>query len=337
MTVAEELGARVGVAPACRGLGVARATLYRRRAARTCPRSPQPRPRPARALSDEERRDVRDVLHEERFVDLSPREVHAILLDEGRYLCSPSPMYRVLAASDEVRERRDQRRHPAHPRPELLATRPNELWSWDITKLKGPAKWTYYYLYVVLDVFSRYVVGWTVATRESSAIAKQLIEESCEKHGIEPGRLIVHADRGPAPASKSVALLLADLGVAKSHSRPYTSTDNPYSEAHFRTFKYRPDFPENFGAIQDSRAHCRSFFHWYNHEHRHVGIGMLTPATVHFGQAEAVLAARQVVLDRAHLEHPERFVRGRPTPGEPPTEVWINRPIEAPEKEAVAQ
>lgn len=335
MSAAEELGARVGVAPACRGLGVARATLYRRRAARTCPRSPQPRPRPARALSDEERQGVLDLLHDERFVDLSPREVHAILLDEGRYLCSPSTMYRLLAASGEVRERRNQLRHALHPRPELLATRPNELWSWDITKLKGPAKWTYHYLYVLLDVFSRFAVGWSVAARESAGIAKQLIEESCEKHGVEPGQLTVHADRGPAPASKTVALLLADLGVAKSHSRPYTSTDNPYSEAQFRTLKYRPDFPERFGAIQDSRAHCRHFFHWYNHEHRHAGIGMLTPAMVHFGQADAVLAARQVVLDRAHIEHPERFVRGRPKTDTPPTEVWINRPIQVPETELV--
>jgi putative transposase len=334
---AEELGARVGVAPACRGLGVARATLYRRRAARACPRSQQPRRRPARALSDEERRGVLDVLHDDRFVDLSPREVHAALLDEGRYLCSPSTMYRILAASDEVRERRDQCRHPAHPRPELLATRPNELWSWDITKLKGPVKWTYFYLYVLLDVFSRYVVGWTVAACESAAIAKQLIEESCEKQGIEPGQLTVHADRGPAPASKSLALLYADLGVGKSHSRPYTSTDNPYSEAHFRTFKYRPDFPERFGAIQDARAHSRDFFDWYNNEHRHAGIAMLTPAMVHFGQADAVLAARQVVLDLAQRAHPERFVRGRPTPGQAPTEVWINRPLKAPERDLIAQ
>lgn len=276
------------------------------------------------------------VLHEERFVDLSPREIHAILLDEGRYLSSPSTMYRLLAGSGEVRERRDQLRHPAHPRPELLATRPNELWSWDITKLKGPAKWTYYHLYVLLDVFSRLAVGWTVASRESAAIAKDLIEQSCTKHGILPGQLTVHADRGPAPASKPVALLLADLGVLKSHSRPYTSTDNPYSESHFRTLKYRPDFPERFGAIQDARAHCRDFFHWYNHEHRHAGIGMLTPATMHFGQAGAVVAARQVVLDRAHRAHPERFVHGRPKPADPPAEVWINRPVPQPEMELVA-
>lgn len=336
MIAAEELGARVGVAPACRGLGVARATLYRRRAAQACSRPQQPGPRPARALSNEERQEVLGVLREERFVDLSPREVYAILLDEGRYLCSPSTMYRILAASEEVRERRNQLRHPAHPRPELLATGPNELWSWDITKLKGPVKWSYYHLYVLLDVFSRFVVGWTVASRESATIARQLIEESCAKQGILPGQLIVHADRGPAPASKPVALLLSDLGVVKSHSRPYTSTDNPYSEAHFRTLKYRPDFPERFGAIQDARAHCRAFFQWYNSEHRHAGLGMLTPEAMHFGQADAVVAARQVVLDHAHRAHPERFVHGRPKPAEPPSEAWINRPAAAPELEVVA-
>ncbi len=336
MSAAEDLGQRVGVAPACRAFGVARATLYRRRAARTCPRPQQPRPRPARALDNKERQAVLDVLHEQRFMDLSPLEVYATLLDEGRYLCSPRTMYRILAESGEVRERRDQLRHPAYSKPELLATRPNELWSWDITKLKGPVKWTYFQLYVLLDVLSRYVVGWTVAQRESGAIAKQLIEETCQKQGIERDQLTVHADRGSAPASKPVALLLADLGVTKSHSRPYTSTDNPYSEAHFRTLKYRPDFPERFGSIQDARAHCRVFFDWYNRQHRHSGIGLLTPETVHLGCADAVLAARQIVLDRAHRERPERFVRGRPTPKVPPTEVWINKPVEEPAAELVA-
>ena len=336
MSAAEDLGQRVGVAPACRAFGVVRATLYRRRAARTCPRPQQPRPRPARALDNKERQAVLDVLHEPRFMDLSPLEVYATLLDEGRYLCSPRTMYRILAESGEVRERRDQRRHPAYSKPQLLATRPNELWSWDITKLKGPVKWTYFHLYVLLDLLSRYVVGWTVAERESGAIAKQLIEETCQKQGIERDQLTVHADRGSAPASKPVALLLADLGVTKSHSRPYTSTDNPYSEAHFRTLKYRPDFPERFGSIQDARAHCRVFFDWYNRQHRHSGIGLLTPETVHLGSADAVLAARQIVLDRAHRARPERFVHGRPTPKAPPTEVWINKPVEEPETELVA-
>ncbi len=277
-----------------------------------------------------------DVLHEERFWDLSPLEVYAILLDEGRYLCSPRTMYRILAASGEVRERRNQLRHPAYRKPELLATRPNELWSWDITKLKGPAKWTYFQLYVLLDIFSRYVVGWTVAARESGTIAKQLIEDTCQKQEVERDQLTVHADRGPAPASKPVAFLLADLGVTKSHSRPYTSTDNPYSEAHFRTLKYRPDFPDRFGSIEDVRAHCRAFFDWYNRRHRHSGIGLLTPETMHLGQADAALATRQIVLDRAHQARPERFVRGRPTPDMPPKEVWINKPVEQPETELVA-
>lgn len=337
MNVAEDLGRRVGVAPACRALGVSRATLYRRRAAHRRPRSQQPRPRPARALSDAERQAVLDVLHEERFADAAPREVYATLLDEGRYLCSPRTMYRLLEDAGEVRERRNQLRHPAHVRPELLATSPNELWSWDITKLKGPVTWSYYHLYVLLDVFSRYVVGWMVAERESARLATELIEQSCAKQGIVPGRLTVHADRGAAPASKSVALLLADLGVSKSHSRPYTSTDNPYSEAHFRTLKYRPDFPARFGSLQDARTHCRAFFDWYNRRHRHGGLGLLTPESVHLGQAEAVVAARQVVLDGAHRAHPERFVRGRPTPAPPPTEVWINPPVLEPEPEAVPQ
>jgi len=337
VSAAKDLGGRVGVAPACRALGVARSTFYRRRAAQRCPRPQQPRPRPPRALSDPERQNVLDVFHEERFVDLAPREVYATLLDEGRYLCSPRTMYRILADACEVRERRNQLRHPNHARPELLATGVNQLWSWDITKLKGPVKWTYYHLYVLLDVFSRYVVGWTVAARESAAIAKHLIEETCAKQEIEQGQLVVHADRGTAMTSKPVAMLLADLGVTKSHSRPYTSTDNPFSESQFRTLKYRPDFPERFGAIQDARAHCRTFFDWYNRHHRHTSLGLLTPENVHLGQADAVLAARQVVLDVAQRAHPERFTRGRPVQPSPPTEVWINPPAVEPEPEEVTQ
>ena len=254
MSAAEDLGGRVGVAPACRGLGASRATLYRRRAAQTCPRPQQPRPRPARALEDEERQAVLDVLHEERFVDLSPLEVYAILLDEGRYLCSARTMYRILAAAGAVRERRNQLRHPAYTKPELLATGPNQVWSWDITKLKGPVKWSYYYLYVVLDIYSRRVVGWTLADCESIALAKELIEQTCEKEGIDRDQLTIHADRGPSMTSKVVAFLYADLGVTKSHSRPYTSNDNPFSESAFRTLKYRPEFPARFGWIEDARA-----------------------------------------------------------------------------------
>jgi putative transposase len=273
---------------------------------------------------------VLEVLHEQRFVDLAPAEVFATLLEEGRYLCSIRTMHRILAENAEVRERRDQLRHPAYAKPELLATGPNELWSWDITKLSGPAKWTYYYLYVILDVFSRYVVGWLVAHRESAALAKRLIAHTCERQGIEPGQLTVHADRGSSMTSKSVAFLLADLGVTKTHSRPHVSDDNPFSEAQFKTLKYRPDFPGRFGEIEDARAFGADFFPWYNDEHHHLALGMLTPADVHHGLVEQRVAERQVVLDAAFDAHPERFPRGRPMAARPAREVWINKPREAP-------
>jgi len=236
-------------------------------------------------------------------------------------------MYRILAAHAEVRERRNQLRHPAYARPELLATAPNELWSWDITKLKGPARWTWFYLYVILDVFSRYVPGWMVATAESAVLAERLIADTTAKEGIGPGQLTIHADRGSSMASRPVALLLADLGVAKSHSRPHVSNDNPYSEAQFKTLKYRPGFPDRFGSIEDARAFCQRFFGWYNAEHRHSGIGLMTPATVHAGRAVEVHADRAITLDEAYAVHPERFVRRPPTPPALPTAVWINPPV----------
>jgi len=278
------------------------------------------------ALSDEERAAVLAQLHADRFADASPAQVYATLLDEGTYLASQRTMYRILAASAEVRERRDQLRHPAYAKPELLATAPRELWSWDITKLKGPAKWTWFYLYVILDVFSRYVPGWLVTTRESAALAERLIGDTVEKEGIIAGQLTVHADRGTSMRSKSVALLLADLGVEKTHSRPHTSNDNPYSEAQFRTLKYRPDFPARFGSLEDARAFLGPFFTWYNHEHRHSGIGLLTPAVVHAGRAEQVTAERGLTLARAFQAHPERFVRHPPRPPAMPAAVWINPP-----------
>jgi putative transposase len=253
------------------------------------------------------------------------------LLDEGEYHCSIRTMYRLLDEHGEVRERRDQLTHPPYQKPELMATASNQLWSWDITKLLGPAKWSYFYLYVLLDVFSRYVTGWMVAYRESAELAKRLIEESCKKQQIQPGQLTLHADRGTSMRSKPVALLLADLGVTKTHSRPHVSDDNPFSESQFRTLKYRPEFPDRFGCIQDSRAFCQSFFRWYNEEHRHSGIGLLTPATVHYGQAENVLRQRQEVLDVAYQRHPERFVRNAPQPPALPSEVWINKPVATPE------
>ena len=320
-----ELAPVVGTSAACAALAVSRATHYRRdRGRRLGP--PAPRPSPVRALSETERTAVLDLLHTERFLDASPAATYATLLDEGTYLASERTMYRILAAACEVRERRDVLRHPAYARPELLATGPNELWSWDITKLKGPAKWTTYQLYVILDVFSRYVPGWMVAHRESAILAQRLIEATCAKQRIGPGTLTVHADRGSSMRSKPVALLLADLGVAKSHSRPHVSDDNPYSEAQFKTLKYRPGFPDRFGSIEDARAFCADFFAWYNGEHRHSGIALFTPADVHHGRTDRLLEARAGVLAGAYAAHPERFVKGPPRPASVPAEVWINRP-----------
>ena len=323
MKATEQLAERVGVSAACQALGVPRGSFYR---ARQPESEPQPRPTPKRALSQEEKDQVRQTLNSERFQDSAPRQVYATLLDEGTYLCSWRTMYRILDEHREVRERRDQLRHPAYTKPELLATGPNQLWSWDITKLKGPAKWTYYYLYVILDVFSRYVVGWMVAEREAASLAEKLIAQTCVKQGIESDQLTLHADRGPSMRSKSVAQLLADLGVTKTHSRPYTANDNPYSESQFKTMKYRPDFPERFDSVVDARSWGREFFRWYNHDHCHSSLGLMTPATVHYGQAEMVRQQRQQVLLVAYDAHPERFVRGIPTLPQLPSEVWINKP-----------
>ncbi len=316
------LAAQVGWQPACRALGVSRATVYRRRR----PFAPAARrPRPARALTPAEQEAVLAQLHSPRFIDLAPREAYATLLDEGHYLCSPRTMYRLLEAVHEVRERRNQLRHVA-PRPELLAIRPNEVWSWDITKLLGPAKWTYYYLYVILDIFSRYVVGWMVAHAERARLAERLIAATSETQAICPGQLTVHADRGSSMTSKPVALLLADLGITRTHSRPHVSNDNPFSEAQFKTLKFRPEFPERFASAEATRAFCHPFFTWYNTEHRHGGIGWLTPAMVHYGQVELVRTARRQILATAYAAHPERFVHRPPEPPAVPDAVWINPP-----------
>jgi len=322
-----ELAIDVGTSAACQALRMPRASYYWHRRKVAAPAEASPRPASARALEPAERETVLARLHEERFQDRSPAAVYAMLLDEGEYHCSIRTMYRLLAEHGEVRERRDQLTHPPYQKPELLATAPNQLWSWDITKLLGPAKWTYFYLYVILDLFSRYVTGWMVTLRESAELAKRLIEESCQKQGIRPGQLTLHADRGTSMTSKPVAFLLADLGVTKTHSRPHVSNDNPYSESQFRTLKYRPEFPDRFGCLQDSRAFCQGFFRWYNQEHRHSGLGLLTPAMVHYGQAASVLRQRQAVLDVAYQLHPERFVRSAPTPPQLPSEVWINKPL----------
>ena len=332
MDAALQLSSTVGIESACDVLGVSRASFYRRRPLFGPPLAESipillARPTPARALSSGEREGVLAVLNSERFQDCAPAAIHATLLDDGQYLCSVRTMYRVLEENGPTRDRRDQLVHPQYQKPELLATAPNQLWSWDITKLRGPVKWTYFYLYVILDVFSRYVVGWMLALRESAELAKKLIEETCEKQNIQPDSLGLHADRGSAMRSKPVALLLADLSITKTHSRPYTSNDNPYSESQFRTMKYRPEFPDRFGCLQDGRAFCQTFFPWYNDEHHHSGIGMMTPAMVHYGLATAVHENRQLALDAAYAAHPERFVRRAPTPPPLPKEVWINKPL----------
>jgi putative transposase len=319
-----DIALELGVSATCEAFGIPRATFYRHRAPMLGPK--MLRASPARRLCDAERSAVLNVLHESRFVDLAPAEVHATLLEEGCYLCSVRTMHRVLAENAEVRERRNQLRHPSYAAPQLLATQPNELWSWDITKLLGPAKWSYFYLYVILDVFSRYVVGWMVARCESAALAHKLIAETCARQGIVAGQLTLHADRGASMKSKPVALLLSDLGVTKTHSRPHVSDDNPFSESNFKTLKYRPGFPERFGEIEDARGFSADFFDWYNHEHHHSGLAMLTPADVHFDRVHQRVVERQSVLDHAYAAHPERFPRGRPVAQQPAREVWINKP-----------
>jgi len=331
-----DLSQQIGTSRACTLLAYPRSSYYRQQrpisvaaASESCPQPVSPR-----ALSDVEREKVRETLNSERFVDCSPRQVYGTLLDEEIYLCSVSTMYRILAENQEVRERRNQKSHPAYTKPELVATAPNQVWTWDITNtsaalstsLRGPVTHVYYYLYTILDIFSRFVVGYMIAERELAYLAKQLVADSCEKQNIVPDQLILHADRGSSMTSKTLALLLADLGVDKSHLRPYVSNDNPYSEAQFKTMKYRPDYPDRFGCLADARTWAQPFFDWYNNQHRHVGLGLMTPATVHYGLAEELTAKRQVVLAGAYAQHSERFVKGRPAPPQLPGAVWINPP-----------
>jgi putative transposase len=326
LAAAEELTPAVGTLVACTVLGVSRATVYRLRR----PKPPQAA-RTARvvpwALTPEEVEQVLALLHSEPFVDMAPAEIVATLLDDGKYLCSERTMYRLLERAGEVRERRDIARHRHYAAPELLAERPNQVWSWDITKLRGPGKWNYYCLYVILDIFSRKMTGWTIAQTESAALAQELIAATCEKEHIAPGQLTIHADRGPAMKSKSVTQLLLDLDVTKTHSRPHVSNDNPHSEAQFTILKYRPEFPDRFGSLEDARLFFRGFAHWYNNDHRHSRICMLTPATVHAGRAEEVLAHRHQVMLAAYQAHPERFARP-PQLQRLPDRVWINRPAQ---------
>jgi putative transposase len=335
MAAVAEMGHEVVTAPVCLALGLPRATVYRRRRPPT-PSPKKKRPTPARALVPSERSQILAVLHEKRFCDRSPQEVHATLLEKERvYLCSPRTMYRILASNDEVRERRNQLRHPLYVKPELLATGPNQVWSWDITKLKGPAKWVYYYLYVILDIFSRYVVGWLLAQQENAGLAQRLIRETCIKQGVEPGQLILHADRGAPMTSKTLAQLVADLGIEKSHSRPHVSDDNPFSESQFKTIKYSPGFPNDFGSPEHAREVIRVVFNWYNLEHHHSALRYLTPAVVHHGRADLVLAERHQVQLAAYRDHPERFVKGPPSLQRLPAEVWINPPAKTTRQDAL--
>ena len=330
MDAVNVLAPDVGMSHACAALRVHRTGVYRNDARRRhlslLPAMRSPRPAPPLALSEAERQALKDVLCSERFADCAPPTIYATLLDEGAYLASVRTMYRLLAVDGQTRERRNQCTHPVYTKPELLATGPNEVWSWDITKIKGPAKWTCFHLYVILDIFSRYVVGWMIAPRESAQLAEQLIADTVTKQNVAPGTLTLHADRGTSMRSKSVAELLVDLEVTKSHSRPYVSDDNPFSEAQFKTFKYRPDFPQRFGCIEDARAHCQQFFPWYNDRHRHSGIGYMTPAAVHHGQAQALFEQRAKTLDAAFAAHPKRFKRNCPQPPKLPVAAWINPP-----------
>jgi putative transposase len=323
----DELAPIVGVTGACAAVGRPRSTQYRRH--RQSPPPPPPERVPAsqpRALSEVERKEVLRVLHEPDHVDEAPATVYARLLDEGIYLASTSTMYRILRAEGEVGDRRRHATHPAAKKPELLAEQPNTVWSWDITKLLGPVKWTYYYLYVIIDIYSRYVPGWMLAPAENARFAETLLGDTIVSQGVGDGQLTIHADRGSPMVAKPVAHLLADLGVTKSHSRPRTSNDNPFSEAQFRTLKYRPEFPQRFGSFEDARSWCGWFFSWYNNEHRHSGIGYHTPADVHYHRAEAIRQRRAQVLDAAYTAHPERFVNKPPEPPRLPTVAWINQP-----------
>ncbi|MGA2933414.1 MAG: IS3 family transposase [Acidimicrobiales bacterium] len=316
----------LGTKTACAAVGRARASHYRRlKPCRTTER--KPRPSPPNKLSDEEVDAVLEVLRSERFADCSPAQVYFTLLDEGVYLASESSYYRILRSNDEVRERRRQATHPAKVKPELVAGRPLVVWSWDITKLKGPKRGVYYDLYVVLDIFSRYVVAWCVAPSESGELAKELIADAVARHQVPPGQLTIHADRGSSMTSNPVTELLMFLGVGRSHSRPHVSNDNPYSEAQFKTLKYCPAFPKRFGCIEDARAFCEAFFAYYNHEHRHSGIGYHTPASVHYGTAEEVRSQRAETLDAAYAANPARFCHRWPQPPKLPTVAWINEPL----------
>jgi len=316
-----ELAEHTSTSQACALLGWSRATHYR---TRRPPRdwAAKSRPVPSNALSAVEAARVLAELNSARFADKSVGQCWATLLDEGIYLCSMSTMHRLLRRAGQAGERRRQATHPARARPELLATAPLQVWSWDITKLRGPARGVYYDCYVILDIYSRYVVGFTVAARETGEIAEDMIAAAVARHG-RPRSL--HADRGTSMTSKPVAQLLVDLGIDRSHSRPHVSNDNPYSEAAFKTLKYAPVFPDRFGCLADARHFCERFFDYYNHQHHHSGLGWHTPASVHDGTAKQIRAQRAVTLEAAYQANPTRFGR-RPEPPRLPKTAWINQP-----------
>jgi putative transposase len=277
-------------------------------------------------VNNNERDHFLHVAHSERFCDNSVRKIYATLLDEGTYICSISTMYRILRQAGESRERRSIATHPTMVKPELAASAPGEVWSWDITKLHGPQKWTYFYLYVVLDIYSRYVVTWRLELRESAQIAKEMFPEAISRTGVDPKRLVIHADGGSAMTAKTVLQLFTDLGVIKSRSRPHVSNDNPFSEAQFKTLRYNPNFPTYFANIEQARAYIRDFLGWYNNDHHHIGLALLTPADVQNGNSSQRLAQRNIVLSQAYEKNPERFVNGQPVAAVLEPTVFINRP-----------
>ena len=335
MDAAVEIIADVGVQPVVDALGLCRATFYRRRLGPAPTREPSPPP--ARALAAGERAEVLDALHSDEYLDASPAEVYSDLLSRGKYICSIRTMYRVLESANEVRERRNRAKHPVYAKPELVATAPNQVWSWDISKLRTGKPFSYLFLYVILDIFSRYVVGWMVAERENSNLATLLIEETYRRHGVEPEQLILHADNGPQMVSGTTVQLCAKLGIMRSHNRPYVSNDNPFSESHFATAKQHPLFPKTFGGLDDGLAWGRKFFPWYNEKHSHSGLAYLTPHQVHTGTYVNVMEKRQAALDAAFARNPERFVKGPPKTGKLPEAVWINPPEEKKEKEILLE
>ena len=333
MDALEDVPANLSVAEACRTLGASRATLYRHT---SLPTPPSPRlGQPPRTLSPDEVSTLHRVLHEERFMDQPPAEIFAQLLSEGTYVASIRTMYRYLDRWGEVHERRNQRPGGPHAMPSLTATAPDQIWTWDITKLAGPQSGIFFYVYVMIDLFSRYVVGWMVAERENGDLASSFLRQTMSLRGIEPKGLTIHSDRGSPMTCKTTTQMLATLGVTKSLSRPHVSDDNAFSEAQFKTLKYQPDFPGRFGSLFHAKAYLEAFFAWYNEQHFHHGLALFTPGQVYRSEVAELAVHRQVVLDGVYRAHPERFVAGAPKVRLPASEVSIN-PRVGPQPEEVS-